>query len=96
MKTMIVAIILALLAFATVGVGEVKAQDQDCEHTIKGNTNSPCKVTVFANLQPPVFTLERFPDGRNDYHCLEVITFPAEGIGSGVAVGRACITRLGP
>ena len=96
MKTMIVAVILALLAFAATGVGEVKAQDQDCEHTIKGNTNSPCKGAMFANLQPPIFTVERFPDGRNDYYCLEVITFPAEGIGSVVADARASITPLGP
>ena len=96
MKAMVVAIILALLAFATLGVGEVKAQDQDCEHTIKGNTNSPCKGAMFANLQPPIFTVERFPDGRNDYHCLEVITFPAEGIGSVVADARGSITPLGP
>ena len=94
MKTMIVAVILALLAFAATGVGEVKAQDQDCEHTIKGNTNSPCKGAMFANLQPPIFTVERFPDGRGDYYCRGVITFPSEGIGSVVADARAPISPV--
>ena len=52
------------------------ANAQDCERTIPGNTQSPCKQLDYLDgIQPPTFVVEQFTDEKGEYGCQGFLDF---------------------
>ena len=74
-KLLFVFALTLITGLLSLSVGDA-ANAQDCERTIPGNTQSPCKQLDYLDgIQHPTFVVEQFTDEKGEYGCQGFLEF---------------------